>query len=132
MRCITRREKEPAKAETRKKTEKEPFIKAMVNEEIQGTVLGYQAYLELERKGQVPSNAPLPPHCDSYKSAYQEGREQTRKANPTAAEADLEKGGLKNAASAIRWWVLEGGLGPVEGLTYSQHYAEEWKKAHKR
>ena len=114
-----------------KKMEKEPFIKAMVNEEIQGTVRGYQAYLELEQKGQVPSNAPRPPRYESYKSAYQAGRERTLKDNPRASEAEVHAGGLTNAAEAIRWYVWEGGLGPFEGVSYAQFYAEEWKKAHR-
>ena len=115
-----------------KKMEKDPFIKKMVNEEIQGTIRGYQAYLELEQKGQVPANTPLPPRYDSYKRSYNGGREEARKSSPAATEAELHAAGLKNAAESIRWYVLEGGLGPFEGVTYGQFYASEWNKAQRR
>src|SRR5271169_253469 len=36
-----------------KKMDKQTFVGTMVNEEIAGTVKGYQAYMELEQKGQV-------------------------------------------------------------------------------
>lgn len=115
-----------------KKMDKPTFVGTMVNEEIAGTVKGYQAYFELEQKGQVPQNAPRPPRYESFKSAYNTGRERARKANPTASEADLHQAGLKNAEAAIRWYVNEGGLGPFQGLTYAQYYGAEWEKAQKK
>ena len=115
-----------------KKMDKRAFVGTMVNEEIAGTVKGYQAYMELEQKGQIPQNVARPPRYDSFKSAYQTGREREQKANPTASEADLQKAGLKNAEAAVRWYVNEGGLGPFQGVTYSEYYGEEWKKAQKK
>jgi len=115
-----------------KKMDKQTFVGTMVNEEIAGTVKGYQAYMELEQKGQVPANAARPPRFDSYKRAYNAGREQAQKANPTASEPELHQAGIKNADAAIRWYVNEGGLGPNEGVTYRQSYGAEWERSHNR
>jgi len=114
-----------------KKMDKRTFVKLMVDQEIQGTVKGYLAYMEMEQKGQIPHDARRPPRYESVKSAYNEGRAQARKANPNAAEAELHRGGIKNAEAAIRWYVNEGGLGPAEGVTYRQSYGAEWERANR-
>jgi hypothetical protein len=112
-----------------KTMEKSAFVKKMVTEEIVGTVKGYQAFMELEEKGQVPPDAARPPHYADFTSAYKAGRETAQKANPTAAGPELHEAGIKNAAAALRWWVGEGGLGPAKGITYAQSYGAEWEKA---
>jgi hypothetical protein len=105
-----------------------PFVKAMLDEEIQAAVHGYQAYLELEQKELTPPNSE-PPRFDMYKSAYYTGRKRTLKANPSAPEVDLHREGLKDAEALIRWYIQEGGLGPHLGLTYEQYYTAQWRKA---
>ena len=119
-----------------KKMLKEDYVKIMVEEEIQGTVRGYEATLELEKKGQLPVNAKFPPRFDFFRSAYNTGREMAQKANPAASEAELHQAGLKRAEAAIRYFVRERGLGPHAvagglGMTYAEYYSADWEKAHR-
>jgi hypothetical protein len=114
-----------------RKMEKNPYVTQMVDEEIEGTVRGYSAHLELERKGTLPAGTPEPPRYDSFRSAYKVGRERAQKANSGASEADLHAAGLANAKAMIRWWIKEGGLGPFQGVTYAQYYAADWDRANK-
>ncbi|MDR0792150.1 MAG: DUF4157 domain-containing protein [Chitinophagaceae bacterium] len=114
-----------------KKMDKSTFVNTMVNEEITGTIKGYQAYMELEQADKIPKDSPRPPRYNSFKSAYDYGREKAKEANPKASEADLKKAGLENAGNAVRWYVKEGGLAPFQGLKYSQYYGAEWEKAQK-
>jgi hypothetical protein len=114
-----------------KKMEKDPYVTQMVNEEIEGTVRGYTAHLELERNGTLPAGTPEPPRSDSFRIAYKTGRERAQKANPAASEADLHAAGLENAKAAIRYWIKEGGLAPGPGVTYRQYYAADWDRANK-
>ena len=116
-----------------KSPDKRAYVAKMVNEEIVGTVKGYQAYMELEAKGQIPANVARPPRYESFKSSYAAGREEAQKANPKATESELNQAGIKNAEAAIRWYVREGGLGPTEkGPTYAQSYGVDWERAHKQ
>jgi hypothetical protein len=114
-----------------KRMDKRTFVGTMVTEEIVGTVKGYQAFMELEAKGQVPPNAARPPHYEDFKSAYKVGRQRAQEANPKASETELHQAGIRNGEAALRWWVGEGGLGPAQGITYAQSYGAEWEEAHR-
>ena len=118
-----------------RKMQKEEYVKTMVEEEIQGTVRGYTAHLELEKKGQLPPNASFPPRFDFFRSAYNTGRDLARKANAGASEPELHRAGLSRAEAAIRYFVKERGLGPFAGpgglgITYGEYYSADWEKAH--
>ena len=125
-------EEKTGKSDDAKKMDKRKFVGTMVTQEIVGTVKGYQAFMELEAKGQIPKDAPRPPRFDSFKRSYQAGRDDAQKANPKASEAELHRAGISNAEAAIRWYVNEGGLGPAEGVTYAQSYASEWDRAQRK
>lgn len=123
------------------KQSRDDFVNMMVNEEIEGTRMQYEFYLDISKRGLVPASVVAPDCYNFYEGAYKHGRKLVTDANPNAPEEDIHKGGLRNGAVMTRFLIdaknpsdrrLAGGGTPPVTISYRELYGREWDKAQKK
>jgi hypothetical protein len=99
------------------KDDMDTYVEKMVQEEADGTAIGFRCYLELERKGLTAGVAP--DRYDFYKRAFENGRKQ-------AAGADGDAAGFAVAAKMARALINDRFLGPNTLQSYAEYYRRDW------
>jgi hypothetical protein len=102
----------------------------MVQEEIDGTIKGFEAKLEMESNGSATKND-TPPQMTRYRSAYDYARKKALGENKS--EADAHAAGLANGRKMTRYLIKPGdgtwpNLAPNKLESYEMYYRREWRK----
>jgi type VI secretion system secreted protein VgrG len=115
-----------------KKVKKEEYVKAMVQEESDGTVLSIETKNELKAAGVDTKGAKFPLE-DEYNSAKKKAMDAARKKDPKISDADAEKIGREAGSKRV-----EEGFRKGEVITsntkekYTDYYGKDWEKQNKK
>lgn len=110
------------------------WVKILVDEEIEGTAIGYLHKLQLERTEPRATADDNPAHMTYFRGAFDAGYKEAIGQGKSIedARADGRARGRKMAEYLIR---PSGGdrhrLGVGDWLSYTDYYEHEWKQAHK-
>jgi Putative metallopeptidase family (DUF6782) len=115
-----------------KKVKKDEYVKAMVKEEADGTVLSIETKNELKAGGVDTKGAKFPLEAE-YNSAKKNAMDAAKKKDPKISSDDLEKVGKE----AGRQRVVEGfNKGQVVTSNtkekYTDYYGKDWEKQNKK
>jgi len=100
------------------KDDVDTYVEKMVQEEADGTAIGFRCYLELERKGLATGVAP--DRYDFYKRAFESGRKKA------TSGVDPDTAGFANGAKMARALINERFLGPNSIESYADYYRRDW------
>jgi hypothetical protein len=106
------------------------WVALMVQEEIDGTIKGFEAKLEMEKNGSAPKND-SPPQMTRYRSAYDYARKVAL--GEDKAEAAAHAAGLANGRRMTRYLIKPGdgtwpSLAPNKLESYEMYYRREWRQ----
>lgn len=110
--------------------DEQAWVKTMVDEEIVGTIKGFEAKLEMEKNGSAPKND-TPPMMTRYRGAYEYARGEALKAGKTEDEA--HQAGLKNGYRMTTALIRPSDgswpeLAPNQFESYTMYYKREWRQ----
>ena len=114
--------------------DKGKWVRILVDEEIEGTALGYLHKLQLERTEPRVTADDKPPHMSFFRNAFDAGYRDAIKAGKDVetARAEGRARGRRMAEYLIR---PTGGdrhrLGAGDWMSYTEYYAAEWEGAQK-
>ncbi|MFL5338885.1 MAG: DUF6782 family putative metallopeptidase [Gemmataceae bacterium] len=100
-----------------KKDTQDDYVEKMVQEEADGTAIGFRCYYELEKKGLATGTAP--DRYDFYKRAVEAGQKSAGTADPDAA-------GFTKGTKMARALINDRFLGPNAIQSYSEYYKRDW------
>jgi hypothetical protein len=105
---------------------KDPWVRTMVTEEIDGTVKGFLHKLALEQFGRAPENDV---GMNYFRGAYRHGLKKAHEQGLEGVEAG--DAARANARQAVVWMMEPRGgtqpvLGPNQFDSYAQYYGREW------
>lgn len=112
------------------KEDADAYVKKMVQEEIDGTDLGFRSFFELERKGLTTGINP-PDRYTYYKNAFETGRNNKATADPAATPAELDAAGFANAKRISAPLINERYIGPDQYRSYAEYYRKDWSDQRK-
>jgi hypothetical protein len=115
-----------------KKVKKDEYVKAMVKEEADGTVLSIQTKNELKAAGVDTKGAKFPLE-DEYNAAKKKAIGDARKKDPKISDADAEKIGLEAGAKRVQEGFMKGEV--ITSNTkekYPDYYGKDWEKQNKK
>lgn len=115
-----------------KKVKKEEYVKAMVKEESDGTVLSIETKNELKAAGVDTKGAKFPLE-DEYNTAKKKAMDEAKKKDPSCPADKLEKIGREAGSKRV-----EEGFRKGEVITsntkekYTDYYGKDWEKQNKK
>jgi type VI secretion system secreted protein VgrG len=113
-----------------KSTSQADYRNSMLNEEAQGMALEGQYAREQAARGTPVANPP--PYTAAYNTAYQNGVNSAKAANPNATPQELDAAGKKAGADAMRNQLDTGAVTTsTNGQTYPQYYDGIWANDNK-
>jgi Putative metallopeptidase family (DUF6782) len=111
-----------------KKMKKDDFVKSMVKEEVDGTVLSIETNNELKAAG-VDTKGAKYPLGDEYNSAKKKAIEDAKKKDPKINDADAEKIGREAGRKRVEDGFMNGEVKTSNTKeSYPNYYGKRWDK----
>jgi Putative metallopeptidase family (DUF6782) len=111
-----------------KKLKKDDFVKAMVKEEVDGTVLSIETNNELKAAG-VDTKGAKYPLGDEYNAAKKKAIVDAKKKDPKLSDADAEKIGREAGRKRVEDGFMKGEVKTSNTKeSYPNYYGKRWDK----
>ncbi len=111
-----------------KKMKKNDFVKAMVKEEVDGSVLSIETKNELKAAGVDTKGAKYPLEGE-YNAAKKKAMEEAKKKDPKLSDADAEKIGREAGRKRVEDGFMKGDVKTSNTKeSYTDYYGKRWDK----